>query len=177
MCAALQWLQWLYGLFVWVWILWLSRIPRCECFQCWSFEDGVKVGQTVRSGCVPALATWMQRSRKTVAHFTFPLSLSPRSSFEVQARTQVMFWECAGWYMSCTCEANYLCDDLTVALRGRLCPHADKSPGGGKLYFFYFLRRSPLYLGRSNKKLAGRVWWLPWIVCLIFASCKGTTSQ
>lgn len=40
--------------------------------------------------------------------------------------------------LSCTCEANYLCDDLTVALRGRLCPRADKSPGGGKLYFFIF---------------------------------------
>lgn len=39
--------------------------------------------------------------------------------------------------LSCTCEANYLCDDLTVALRGRLCPRADKSPGGGKLYFFF----------------------------------------
>lgn len=61
----------------------------------------------------------------------FSSQRSPKSSPEVQAGTRVTFWECAK--LSCTCELNYLYDDLTVALCGCSFPRADKSVGGGKL--------------------------------------------
>lgn len=47
-------------------------------------------------------------------------SLSLSALTEVQAGTQVTFWECAK--LSCTCEPNDLCDHLTVALCGCLSP-------------------------------------------------------
>lgn len=74
----------------------------------------------------------MQRRHRTVAHFTFPLSAHRGRHLRCR---QARFWECAK--LSCTCEANFLCDGLTVALRGCFFPHADKSLGGVKLVFSF----------------------------------------
>lgn len=100
----------------------------------------------MRSGCVPITRHMNAEESQNCCALHFSSQGSPKSSPEVQAGTRVTFWECAK--LSCTCEPNYLYDDLTVALRGCSFPRADKSVGGGKLVFSF----GWFNLGRCNRK-------------------------